>query len=128
MEIPANKNEEFFREFPCPIETVFQVVGGKWRTQIIWAIGTSEQPIRFNELQQSLSGISKKVLSHHLRELEARNLIARQEFIGFPPKVEYKLTEFGETLKPVFAASVSWVEENQQPIREIIKSQHQAKQ
>ncbi len=121
MKIPPNKNEDFFREFPCPVETIYEVIGGKWRTRIIWEIGTSEQPVRFSELQKTLAPISNKILAQQLRELEAMNFIVRQDFHEFPPKVEYRLSDFGESLSPLFAAAVEWVEKNQQPVREIVK-------
>ena len=121
MKTPKHKDKDFFREFPCPVETIYKVIGGKWRTRVIWEIGTSKQPIRFNELRERLAPVSRKVLSNQLRELEEMNFIVRREFQEFPPRVEYTLSDFGESLSPFFASAVRWLEKNQLPVREIIK-------
>jgi DNA-binding HxlR family transcriptional regulator len=119
MDIKKSKEYPFLDEFPCPIETIFRLVGGKWRTRIIWEIGNTENSIRFNDLVSRLSGISPKVLSNELSQLEEMNILTRQDFNEFPPRVEYKLAAFGESLQPVFAVSLQWVDENIDEVRRI---------
>jgi DNA-binding HxlR family transcriptional regulator len=119
MKIQKSKEYTFLDEFPCPIETIYQLIGGKWRTRIIWEIGSSEDGIRFNDLVSRLSGISPKVLSNELGRLEEMNILTRQDFKEFPPRVEYKLTSFGESLQPVYFASLQWLDENIGQVRSI---------
>jgi DNA-binding HxlR family transcriptional regulator len=119
MDIKKSKEYAFFDEFPCPIETIFRLVGGKWRTRIIWEIGNRDDGIRFNDLVSRLPGISPKVLSNELVRLEEMNILTRQDFNEFPPRVEYKLTAFGESLQPVFAVCLQWVDESIEQVRGI---------
>jgi DNA-binding HxlR family transcriptional regulator len=119
MKIQKSKEYPFLDEFPCPIEAIYQLIGGKWRTRIIWEIGNSEDGIRFNDLVSRLSGISPKVLSNELARLEEMNILTRQDFKEFPPRVEYKLTSFGESLQPVYFASLQWLDENIGQVRSI---------
>ena len=80
----------------CPVATTVSLIGGKWKLLIIRNLST--RPWRFNELQRSLEGISQKVLTESLREMEADGIIYRKEYCTNPPKVEYGLTEVGEHL------------------------------
>lgn len=121
MEIPKNKKFTFLEEFPCPIETIYQIIGGKWRTRIIWEIGVSENGIRFSDLCNRLPGISRKVLSNELGHLEKMQILTRKEYNEFPPKVEYKLSDFGESLQPIFMVCLHWVDENIESVRQIVK-------
>lgn len=120
MKSEFTESEEICREFVCPAETTFQIIGGKWRPRILWQLCQSEQPQRFGELLAALNPIAVKTLTHHLRELETMKLVVRRDFNEFPPKVEYELSEFGKSLKPVFAATYDWIAENQIAVRQII--------
>jgi DNA-binding HxlR family transcriptional regulator len=81
-------------------------IGGKWKLRIIIAL--SEGNKRFNELQRTVEGISAKVLSNELKELEMNGFIKRTVFTGMPVVVEYELTEYSETLKDVMRSLSEW--------------------
>jgi DNA-binding HxlR family transcriptional regulator len=112
--------EEICREFVCPAETTFQIIGGKWRPRILWELARRADSMRFGELQTALGEISVKTLTHNLRELETMNLVIRQDFNEFPPRVEYGLTNFGKSLKPIFETTYNWIAENRNAVRQII--------
>jgi DNA-binding HxlR family transcriptional regulator len=81
-------------------------IGGRWKLRIIIAL--SEGNKRFNELQRTVEGISAKVLSNELKELEMNGFIKRTVFTGMPVVVEYELTEYSETLKDVMRSLSEW--------------------
>lgn len=120
MNAESTEPEEICREFVCPAETTFQIIGGKWRPRILWHLCQSAQPQRFGEIRAALDPLTVKTLTHHLRELETMKLVVRREFNEYPPKVEYQLSEFGKSLKPVFAATYEWIADNQSAVRQII--------
>lgn len=92
----------------CPVETCLEMLSGKWKPRILWKIYQNEV-MRFNELQRSISGgITAKMLTQQLRELEEDGLIDRQVYAVVPPKVEYRLSSFGQTLTPVLDAIAHW--------------------
>ncbi|WP_123042822.1 winged helix-turn-helix transcriptional regulator [Cohnella candidum] len=90
----------------CPIETVIQVVGGKWKPLILWQLLESSK--RFSELEKSIPGVTQKMLAQHLRELEMDRLVTRTIYPSVPPKVEYSFSEHGKTLIPVLEAMCEW--------------------
>ena len=90
----------------CPVETALAVVGGKWKTVILYHLNDGVH--RFGELQRRLPGITRKVLTQQLRELEADGIVARKVYGQVPPKVEYSLTKYGHTLRPVLKALCEW--------------------
>ena len=83
----------------CPAESVLKAISGRWKLLIL--ISLFERVKRFGQLQKELKGISQKVLTQQLRELELDGLIHREVYPEIPAKVEYSLTAFGETLKPI---------------------------
>ena len=94
----------------CPIIYTLAVVGGKWRWLIIYKL--SENGIlRYGELKKALPPITHKMLSQELKELEAQKLIHREEYHQIPPKVEYSLTEKGQTLLPILDLMSKWGDE-----------------
>jgi DNA-binding HxlR family transcriptional regulator len=90
-----------------PVNDVLELTSGKWRLHIIMALMCAG-PMRFNELQRALLGISGKVLSKDLRDLEANAILKRQIYDSFPITVEYSLTEYGRTLEKVVEALREW--------------------
>ena len=81
----------------CPVATTVSLIGSKWKLLILRNL--SSRPWRFNELQKSLEGISQKVLTASLRELESDGIIYRKDYHTNPPKVEYGLSDMGEKLQ-----------------------------
>lgn len=90
----------------CPVAMTVQLIGTKWKLLIIRNL--LMRPWRFNELQKSLDGISQKVLTDNLRTLEADGIITRTVYAEVPPRVEYALSELGETMRPIFDAMETW--------------------
>ncbi len=88
------------------VERTLDVVGGKWTVQILRDL--FEGTRRFGQLQQSLGGVSPKMLIARLRELEERGLVTRRLYPEIPPRVEYSLTEDGKTLRPIVDAMAHW--------------------
>lgn len=90
----------------CPVATTVDLIGNKWKVLIIRELlkGT----YRFNELHKSIEGISQKVLTENLRKLEADGIIDRTVYAEVPPKVEYSLSELGDTLRPIIEAMREW--------------------
>jgi DNA-binding HxlR family transcriptional regulator len=83
----------------CPVDYVVDLISGKWKVLIIWHLKFSKK--RFGQLQRNLNGVSKKVLSQHLRELEKSRLIIREVIPSLPVQVEYSLTERGRELAAI---------------------------
>lgn len=94
----------------CGLDAVLDVIGGKWKTLILWEL--REEPRRFGELRRLVEGISEKVLIQQLRELEADGIVHRRQYNQIPPKVEYSLTSFGESLNAALLPLCEWGEEN----------------
>lgn len=92
----------------CPVATTLQLIGNKWKILIIRNLLV--RPWRFNELHKSLEGISQKVLTANLREMEADGIICREVFAEVPPRVEYSLSELGESIRPILDALKDWGE------------------
>ena len=90
----------------CPVATTVQLIGSKWKLLIIRNLRM--RPWRFNELQKNLEGISQKVLTDSLRALETDGLVTRTVYAEVPPRVEYALSELGETMRPILDAMEQW--------------------
>jgi DNA-binding HxlR family transcriptional regulator len=92
--------------YHCPVEAALDVIGGKWKPLILWALRDSV--LRFGELQKALPGINTKMLTKQLRALEEDGVIKRTVYPEVPPHVEYRITDFGETLIPILEALCDW--------------------
>ena len=90
----------------CPVATTVQLIGNKWKLLILRNLRM--RPWRFNELQKSLDGISQKVLTKNLRSMEADGIIVRTVYAEVPPRVEYSLSELGDTMRPILDAMEKW--------------------
>jgi DNA-binding HxlR family transcriptional regulator len=90
----------------CPVATTVQLVGSKWKLLILRNLLV--RPWRFNELQKSLEGISQKVLTESLRSMESDGIINRKVYPEVPPRVEYSLSELGESLRPIIGYMELW--------------------
>lgn len=91
----------------CPIEHTVDLIGHKWKVLILRNLMNNGIQ-RFNELNKGIEGISQKMLTQQLRQMETDGLIRRKIYPEVPPKVEYSLTELGQTLKPVLDAMSHW--------------------
>jgi DNA-binding HxlR family transcriptional regulator len=90
----------------CPAETTIEVIGGRWKVPIVWHLFAGTQ--RFSELRRALPGVTPKMLTQQLRELEKDGIVSRKVYAEVPPRVEYSLTERGESLRPVVKAMCQW--------------------
>ncbi len=90
----------------CPVEATLELIGGKYKALILWHL--AQNKLRYSQLRKELSGITPKMLTQQLRELEAKKLIHREVFPIVPPKVEYSLTELGQSLMPILVAMRDW--------------------
>ncbi len=90
----------------CPVEATLDLIGGKYKALILWHLATEK--LRYSELRKLLGGVTPKMLTQQLRELEAKSLIHREVFPIVPPKVEYSLTDLGRSLMPILVAMRDW--------------------
>ena len=97
MELPA-----------CPVETTLMLIGDKWKVLILRDLMSGTK--RFGELKKSIGSVSQKVLTAQLRDMEANGLLRRKVYAEVPPRVEYSLTELGQSLKPILDAMQNWGE------------------
>lgn len=104
----------------CPVETALNLISGKWKARILWKLHT-HGVVRFGEMRKGLEGITQKMLTQQLRELEDDGLIKRKIYAEVPPRVEYSLTSFGETLQPVMRVIGEWGIEHNERIRKALK-------
>jgi DNA-binding HxlR family transcriptional regulator len=91
----------------CPVSPVVDLVFSRWTTPVLWALNESGV-LRFVELERRLGGITSKVLTQRLRQLERDGLVTRHYHPEVPPRVEYEITDLGRSLSPVFAALSQW--------------------
>ncbi len=96
----------------CPVATTVSLIGSKWKLLIMRNLLV--RPWRFNELQRSLEGISQKVLTDSLRSMEEDGIITRTVFPEVPPRVEYALSELGESMRPIIKSMEAWGTEYKQ--------------
>lgn len=100
----------------CPITASVETIGGKWKPFILTYL--KNQTLRFGELMRLMPSVSQKVLTQQLKELEAEGIVKRKVYAEVPPRVEYSLTPYGQTLVPVLNALYAWgqshVERSQQ--------------
>jgi len=95
----------------CRISPTVDLLFSRWTTPILWTLHRSGR-LRFGELERQLGTITPKVLTERLRQLERDGLVRRQYFAEVPPRVEYEITELGQSLSPVFAALADWTDEH----------------
>jgi DNA-binding HxlR family transcriptional regulator len=94
----------------CPAEFTLAMIGGRWKIPILFHLLDGRK--RFTELARALNGVTQKMLTQQLREMQRNGLVERKVFAQVPPKVEYSLTNLGVTLRPVVDAMCRWGEEH----------------
>lgn len=107
-------------EFLCGLDAAVAVVGGKWKPLILWAL--SDQPRRTGELRRELPGVSEKVLTQQLRELERDGVVSREIYQQVPPKVVYSLTAKGAALNEALLPLGEWGEQHIDQISAVRRS------
>lgn len=90
----------------CPVEAALELIGGKWKGLVLFHL--LEGPVRFNALQRALGTVTQRTLTKQLRDLETHGLVARVVYPQVPPKVEYSLTEKGESLRQILLLLRDW--------------------
>ncbi|MGR3205642.1 winged helix-turn-helix transcriptional regulator [Bacillus glycinifermentans] len=92
--------------YSCPVEATIDIIGGKWKSVILFHLIDGKK--RFNELRRLIPKVTQRMLTLQLRELERDGIVHREIYKQVPPKVEYRLTEFGQTLIPIINQMMSW--------------------
>jgi DNA-binding HxlR family transcriptional regulator len=100
----------------CSVEAALDVIGGKWKGVIVFHLLSGTK--RFNELHRSFQGITHQMLTVQLRELEEDGVVRRTVYPEVPPKVEYSLTPFGQSLRPILLLMREWGEEYREVLTE----------
>jgi DNA-binding HxlR family transcriptional regulator len=90
----------------CPTEATAAAIGVRWKVVILWHLYGGK--LRFSELRRKVPGISQKMLTEQLRELQGHGLVTRTVYAEVPPRVEYAATPLGESLRPVITAMADW--------------------
>jgi DNA-binding HxlR family transcriptional regulator len=113
--------------FHCAMDVTMNFIGGKWKTVVLWYL--RDKPVRFSELKRQIPGITEKMLSMQLKQLEADGLISRTIYPEVPPRVEYSFTEEGKTLIPLLDAISAWgryMGEKHGKVEEVVKEEVRA--
>lgn len=103
-------NKKSIKVIDCPVTYAMSMIGGKWKPIILYLI--SKGANRFGVLHRGINGISKNMLTKQLREMEIDGLLVRKIFAEIPPRVEYSISEKGESLFPIINAMDSWGSSN----------------
>ena len=103
--------------FKCGLEAALAVLGGKWKPLILYNLTRNVH--RYGELKRAIGGVTDKVLIQQLKELERDEIVSRMDFQEIPPKVEYSLTPFGQSLATALSALCVWGTEHMQTVERI---------
>ncbi|MDF1581067.1 MAG: winged helix-turn-helix transcriptional regulator [Desulfuromonadales bacterium] len=93
-------------DYRCTVAVTLDVIGGKWKAVILWHL--TFKTLRFSQLRRRLPGITQKMLTQQLRELERNGVVHREVFAEVPPRVEYSLTDSGRSLQPILQLMCEW--------------------
>ena len=93
-------------EYICTVAVTLDVIGGKWKSLILWQLNF--KTLRFSQLQRRLGKITQKMLTQQLRELEQDGMINRKVYAEVPPRVEYSLTDMGQSVVPILEMMCQW--------------------
>ncbi|WP_248876699.1 winged helix-turn-helix transcriptional regulator [Epilithonimonas zeae] len=108
----------------CGLDLIGEVLYGKWKIRLLWFINQGHK--RPSELQRKIPDASRRVLNIQLKELEDHELVTKKIYPVVPPKVEYSLTEFGESVIPVVGALGQWGDQHEERLRDLIIKRYQA--
>lgn len=99
-------NQVCRKDFQCPVEVTINLIGGKYKSLILWHV--ADRVLRFSELRKLIPGVTQKMLTQQLRDLEKNKLINRKVYPEVPPKVEYSISDLGKTMMPILNAMCDW--------------------
>jgi DNA-binding HxlR family transcriptional regulator len=99
----------------CPLADLIDLIGGRWKVLVLWRL--LDGPKRFTELKRLMPGVTQKMLTQQLRQLEAAGLVWREVFPQVPPKVEYSLTPTGEELRSLLSSLAEWAKAHMPTLR-----------
>jgi DNA-binding HxlR family transcriptional regulator len=102
----ATKKVKKAPAYNCPVEATLDVIGGKWKVLILFWL--KDQVHRFGQLRRRIPDVSERMLTQQLRELEEHGIVRRQVYPVVPPRVEYSLTPYGRTLRPITELMCAW--------------------
>jgi DNA-binding HxlR family transcriptional regulator len=103
------------RIYNCPVEAALDVMGGKWKPLILWWLHRNGTQ-RFGALRKLMPGITEKMLTQQLREMERDGIVEREVYPTVPPRVEYSLTDYGRSLKRSLTALADWGKQHMERI------------
>lgn len=101
------QKKTFNQPYGCSVEATLSVIGGRWKPVIIFLL-IENKILRFGELKKKIEGVTQRMLTNQLRELEEDNIITRKVYAEVPPRVEYSLTKYGQSLKQIMFAMRDW--------------------
>ncbi len=108
-----SQKNNFDHPYGCSVEATLSVIGGRWKPVIIFNL-LQNDILRFGELKKKITGITQRMLTNQLRELEKDQIVFRKVYAEVPPRVEYSLTDYGCTLEPIMIAMRNWGAEHMQ--------------
>ncbi|WP_425340063.1 winged helix-turn-helix transcriptional regulator [Onishia taeanensis] len=100
------RHQSYACSFGCSVEAAIEAIGGKWKGVILFHLTDGTK--RFNELRRLMPSVTQRMLTKQLRELERDGIVHRHVYAEVPPRVEYRLTAFGETLEPILKELEAW--------------------
>jgi DNA-binding HxlR family transcriptional regulator len=100
--------------YHCPVEATLDVIGGKWKALILFHL--RDGVLRFGQLRRQIPGVSERMLAQQLRELERQGVVHREVYREVPPRVEYWLTDYGKTLRPITDLMCEWGKRHQRRV------------
>jgi len=101
------KKKDCNHPYGCSVEATLAVIGGRWKPVIIFKL-LQNDILRFGELKKEINGITQRMLTNQLRELEKDKIVARKVYAEVPPRVEYSLTDYGRSLETIMIAMRNW--------------------
>lgn len=112
------------KEYACSFGFALNMVSGKWKALLLWYL--RDETLRYNEIRKKLDGITQKMLTQTLRDLEKHQLITRKVYPVVPPKVEYTITEHGQKLIPIFEMMLEWGNDVGSQLGEVLECDEQS--
>ncbi|MEM0951778.1 MAG: helix-turn-helix domain-containing protein [Cyanobacteria bacterium P01_H01_bin.74] len=103
--MPSNK--DYSHPYGCSVEATLSVIGGRWKPIIIFQL-LQNKTLRFSQLQKAIDGVTQRMLTNQLRDLERDKVVSRKVYPEVPPRVEYSLTDYGRSLEPIMLAMRDW--------------------